>query len=50
MKFLKLWFQTHISENTGEIEFVKELFPESLHYTDVYDKCGLLSNKVSNRF
>lgn len=34
--------QTHISESAGEIAFVKELFPESKDYTDVYDRFGLL--------
>jgi len=34
--------QTHISESPGEIAFVKELFPSSRDYTDVYDRFGLL--------
>jgi guanine deaminase len=38
--------QTHISENTSEIELVKELFPESKSYTDVYDTHGLLGPKT----
>jgi guanine deaminase len=38
--------QTHISENHGEIELVKELFPNHEHYTDVYDKHGLLGPKT----
>lgn len=38
--------QTHISENTGEIQLVKELFPESRHYADVYDTAGLLNSKM----
>ena len=38
--------QTHISENKGEIALVEELFPDSEHYTDVYDKAGLLTSKT----
>ncbi|KAJ9659889.1 hypothetical protein H2201_007148 [Coniosporium apollinis] len=38
--------QTHISENKNEIELVKELFPESKSYADVYDSAGLLTEKT----
>ena len=38
--------QTHISENKKEIELVRELFPESKSYTDVYDEAGLLTKKT----
>ncbi len=34
--------QTHLSENHGEIAWVKELFPQAKDYTDVYDSYGLL--------
>lgn len=37
--------QTHISENTDEIETVKQLFPEFKNYTDVYDKTGCLHSR-----
>jgi len=40
------YIQTHLSENKGEIEWVKELFPGYRDYTDVYDKCGLLGPKT----
>lgn len=33
--------QSHLSENLGEIEFVKELFPWSEFYGEVYDRFGL---------
>jgi len=39
--------QTHISENTGEIAFVKELYPDCKNYAEVYHKAKLLTNKVS---
>ncbi|WP_306117784.1 MULTISPECIES: guanine deaminase [unclassified Roseitalea] len=35
--------QTHLSENTAEIETVAGLFPWARDYTDVYDRFGLLS-------
>ncbi|KAI1190674.1 guanine deaminase [Nemania serpens] len=38
--------QTHISENVDEVELVKELFPSSKSYADVYDAHGLLNEKV----
>lgn len=37
-----LFFQTHHSENLSEIEWVRELFPSSKNYLDVYDRFGLL--------
>ncbi|XP_013399079.1 guanine deaminase-like isoform X1 [Lingula anatina] len=38
--------QSHISETTDEVEWVKELFPGSKHYADVYDQCNLLTDKT----
>lgn len=38
--------QTHISENVGEIDAVKELFPDCTSYADVYDKHGLLGPRT----
>lgn len=38
--------QTHVSENENEIALVRALFPDSKHYTDVYDTAGLLSSKT----
>lgn len=34
--------QSHLSENTGEMELVHTLFPECGQYWEVYDKFGLL--------
>ncbi|ROP64855.1 guanine deaminase [Curtobacterium sp. ZW137] len=34
--------QTHVSENTGEIAWVRSLFPDRAGYLDVYDNAGLL--------
>lgn len=40
-----LFMQTHLSENLGEIAWVKELYPERASYLDVYDHYGLLSER-----
>ncbi|MCF6276040.1 MAG: guanine deaminase [Robiginitomaculum sp.] len=37
---------THMSENKAEIEFVKELFPKSKDYLDVYESHGLVGDKT----
>ena len=34
------WWQTHVSEDPGEIAEVARLFPEALDYVDVYDRAG----------
>lgn len=41
-----LRIQTHISENSGEIAWVKELFPEHETYAAVYDAHKLLTAKT----
>jgi guanine deaminase len=41
-----LHIQTHISENTNECALVKELFPESESYADVYDRYNLLTKRT----
>ena len=38
--------QSHISENTGEVKLVSELFPSNTSYAEVYDKVGLLNEKT----
>jgi len=40
------FIQTHLSENKGEIAWVKSLFPEQKTYTEVYEKAGLLGKKT----
>lgn len=40
-----LYLQTHLAENTREIEWVKTLFPEQSGYLDVYDHHGLLGKR-----
>ena len=34
--------QSHLSENHGEIEWVKDLCPEAKNYADAYDRLGML--------
>jgi guanine deaminase len=34
------YWQTHLSEDRGEIAEVRRLFPEAIDYTDVYDLAG----------
>ncbi|KAI5305805.1 hypothetical protein KEM56_003272 [Ascosphaera pollenicola] len=41
-----LRIQTHISENLKEIAWVKQLFPDSKSYADVYDSHGLLTPRM----
>ncbi len=40
------FLQTHLSENLGELAWVKNLFPERTDYLDVYDHYGLLGNRA----
>lgn len=37
--------QTHLSEQTDEIEWVRGLFPEARDYLDTYERFGLLGEK-----
>ncbi|KAJ9192960.1 hypothetical protein DTO021D3_2768 [Paecilomyces variotii] len=41
-----LRIQTHISENKNEVALVRELFPDSTSYADVYDRHGLLTPRT----
>ncbi|MGN0316317.1 MAG: amidohydrolase family protein [Lachnospira sp.] len=42
--------QSHLSENPGEIELVKQLFPESHFYGECYDKYDLFGKKQGSDF
>ena len=39
------YWQTHVSEDRGEIAEVARLFPEALDYVDVYDRAGGLGER-----
>lgn len=41
-----LHIQTHLSENAAEIAFVREAFPWSKDYTEVYERFGLVRPKA----
>lgn len=36
-----VYMHTHLDESQGEIDFVRELFPEAASYTDLYRRFGL---------
>jgi guanine deaminase len=40
------WWQTHLSEDRGEIAEVIRLFPDALDYVDVYDQAGGLGSRT----
>ena len=40
-EYPECYMQTHVSENKGEVAWVKELFPERKGYLDVYDHYSL---------
>lgn len=44
-EFSDAYVHTHISENTNEVTWVQQLFPEA-EYADVYDRYGLLDERT----
>jgi guanine deaminase len=40
------YLQTHLAENLEEIEKVRHQFPSAQDYTDVYEQCGLLTERT----
>ena len=40
------WWQSHVSEDPGEIAEVARLFPEARDYVDVYDRAGGLGERT----
>ena len=40
------YWQTHLSEDAGEIDEVRRLFPEARDYLDVYDRAGALGART----
>jgi guanine deaminase len=40
------YWQTHLSEDAGEIDEVRRLFPEARDYLDVYDRAGALGERT----
>ena len=44
-EFPDVYLHTHLSENKDEVEWVKQLFPDSKNYLDVYDQRKLLGRR-----
>lgn len=42
----QLLIQSHIAENVDELALVRQLFPHCNNYTDVYDSCGLMTERT----
>ncbi|HCO54169.1 MAG TPA: guanine deaminase [Pelagibacterium sp.] len=45
-EFSDAYVQTHVNESLGEIEFIRELFPNLPDYVGVYEHYGLLGPKT----
>ena len=41
-----VYLQSHVSENTDEVKWVAELFPEARSYLDVYSRFGMLGARA----
>lgn len=42
-----VFIHTHLAENTDEVNWVRQLFPEARSYLDVYDGAGLLRDRAT---
>jgi guanine deaminase len=40
------YWQTHLSEDAGELDEVRRLFPEAIDYLDVYDRAGGVAGRA----
>jgi guanine deaminase len=45
-EFPDVYVHTHLAENTQEIQFTAELFPDSYDYLNVYEQFGLVSDRT----
>jgi guanine deaminase len=45
-EFPDAYVHTHVSENASEVQWVRQLFPDSASYVDVYRSAGLLSDRT----
>jgi guanine deaminase len=41
------FIHTHLAENTDEVSWVRQLFPDARSYLDVYDRAGLLRDRAT---
>lgn len=44
-EFPDVYLHTHLSENTAEVDWVKQLFPHCQGYLDTYDQAGLVQER-----
>ncbi len=44
-QYSSVWIQSHVAENTDEIAWVKQLYPDARSYLGVYDEAGLLRQR-----
>jgi guanine deaminase len=42
-----VFIHSHLAENRDEVSWVRQLFPDSRSYLDVYDRCGLLRDRAT---
>lgn len=45
-EFPEVYLQSHVSENTDEVKWVAELFPDARSYLDVYGRFGMLGARA----
>ena len=45
-EFPDIYLQSHVSENTEEVKWVAELFPDARSYLDVYGRFGMLGARA----
>ena len=45
-KYPDVWIQSHVAENLDEVRWVKELYPQSRSYLQVYEDFGLLRERA----
>ena len=45
-KYPDVWIQSHVAENLGEVEWVRQLFPEARSYLAVYEEFGLMRERA----
>ena len=45
-RYPDVWIQSHVAENTDEVAWVRELFPQSRSYLSVYNDFGLMRERA----
>jgi guanine deaminase len=47
LEYPDVFIHSHLAENRAEVSWIRELFPESRSYLDVYDRFGLLRERAT---